>query len=108
MWFNLLYHAVDAQFASNISASEIATYVNSVALSELKESTHVISEACQDPVVVLLPSATYAGKIFRADERPIQYASGNNIDLNLVRFVFLKTACFSPLKLPRPVLIERD
>jgi hypothetical protein len=73
---------LDVQFTGTVTAAEISSYVNSVALVGLKESTHVVSEACQDPVVVLLPSATYAGKFFRPDERPIQFALSQGIDLN--------------------------
>ena len=76
---------MDAQFGSRVKASEISSYVNSVALQELKESTRAVPEACLEPVLVLLPSATNAGKIFKPDDEPIQFATAHGIDLTQVR-----------------------
>ena len=66
-------------------ASELINIVKSVALVELKESTQPVPEASLEPVVVLLPSANGPGKIFTPEERPIQYATANGIDLAQVR-----------------------
>lgn len=77
---------MDAQFGATVKAAEITSYVNSVILQELKESTRAVSDACVEPVLVLIPSATFAGKIFKPDDQPIQYATSQGIDLVQVRW----------------------
>lgn len=87
---------MDAQFGANVKASEITSYVNSVILQELKESTRAVPDACVEPVLVLIPSATYAGKIFKPDDQPIQYATSQGIDLIQVRWE-CRHCCVWPL-----------
>lgn len=76
---------MDAQFEASIRAADMATHVESIALVELHESAKVLPGANQDPIVVLLPSATGSGRIFKPDEMPIQYATEQGIDLTQVR-----------------------